>query len=114
MSFMESPSRSGRRLAAFSFLLGMGGCAGASHKAGAGERETSYRVKAAGWIGKTEKELVRGLGEPNSSITVPSGETFDEYRDSGCAITFRIDPSGVIADVLWKGDCASPELPPSR
>jgi hypothetical protein len=105
---MDFPPRSRPRLASLVLLFVLGGCAGASREPGAGERETSYRVKAAGWIGKTEKELVKGLGEPNTSITVPSGETFDEYRDSGCAITFRIDPKGVVDSVVWKGDCASP------
>ena len=53
--------------------------------------------------------LKRGLGEPSSSITVPSGDTFDEYRDSGCTLVFLIDSKGVVASVDWKGaDCASP------
>jgi hypothetical protein len=104
---MSFPPRRSPRLAASLLLLGAAGCAGASRGPAASERETSYSAKAAGWIGKTEKDLVRGLGEPTSSITVPSGETFDEYRDSGCAITFRIDTKGVVESVVWKGDCSS-------
>ena len=106
---MYSPPRTRLRLEVFCILLCLGGCAGAAPKGGVPAVETSYREKAAGWIGKTEKQLIRELGEPNNSITVPSGDTFDEYRDSGCAITFRIDPKGVVASVDWKGaDCASP------
>ena len=104
MDFLSRP-----RLEVFCLLLCLGGCAGASRETGARAMETSYLEKAAAWIGKTEKELVRGLGEPNSSITVPGGDTFDEYRDSGCAITFRIDSKRVVASVDWKGaECASP------
>ena len=85
------------------------GCSGASRGTGASALETSYNEKAAGWVGKTEKQLIRALGEPTTSIDVPGGNTYDEYRDAGCSIKFEIDPAGVVAGVVWKGaDCASP------
>ena len=85
------------------------GCAGASREPGASALEASYNEKAASWVGKTEKQLIRALGEPTNSITVPGGDTYDEYRDAGCSIKFQIDPTGVVAGVVWKGaDCASP------
>jgi hypothetical protein len=106
MTVMGFPPRSRPRLAALLLLLGAGGCAGASREGAPSAAELSFRAKAVGWIGKSEQELVRALGEPNSSIVVPSGETFDEYRDAGCAITFRIDSERVVSSVVWKGDCA--------
>src|ERR1039458_4791096 len=85
------------------------GCAGVSREGRASALETSYNEKAASWVGKTEKQLIRSLGEPTTSITVPGGDTFDEYRDAGCSIKFQIDPAGVVAGVVWKGaECASP------
>jgi hypothetical protein len=103
---MDSPARP--RLGVLCVLLLLGGCAAAPRETGGRAVETSYREKAASWIGKTETQLVRGLGEPSSSITVPGGDTFDEYRDAGCVITFRIDSKRVVASVDWKGaDCAS-------
>ena len=92
-------------------LLGVAlcGCAGAAREPGASALETSYNEKAASWVGKTEKQLIRALGEPTTSITVPGGDTYDEYRDAGCSIKFQIEPSGVVAGVVWKGvECASP------
>ena len=115
MSPMDFSSRLRLRLEVVFILLGLGGCAGASREAGAGAMETAYREKAAGWIGKTEKKLMRDLGEPASSIAVPGGDTFDEYRDSGCAIMFQIDSKGIIVSVDWKGaDCASPSSSPPK
>ena len=77
--------------------------------AGCVDRPPSDHVHTPGdpaWIGHTEQDLVRGLGEPSFELTNPIGVTGTAYEidvytepqpsSPGCVDAYKHNPCGVI------------------
>jgi hypothetical protein len=102
-----------RRLLVAAAALLMAGC---GHHRPEPVSAAQYDAAAAGWIGRSESDLLRNWGVPSHSQLLSQGGQVLEYterkgEETLCTTLFTSNIVGVIENYTWRGSrCTVPQL----